>query len=115
MKPTIKTAAKFSEGFNQSTDNSETKWKAVHKEKKITRFCTQKMGKQQIVHGECIGSEDRQFVGGEGTLLWLLWGDRKGETGSEVMAAQDQELQTKCHASKILQTETESKCRQQTV
>ena len=37
------------------------------------------------------------------------------ETASEVMAAQDQELQTKCHATKILQTETESKCRQQTV
>jgi hypothetical protein len=42
-------------------------------------------------------------------------GDLKGETGSEVMATQDQELQTKYYATKILQTETESKCRQQTV
>ena len=66
------------------------------------------MGKQQIVHGECIGSVDRQFVGGEDTLLWLLGGDLKGEAGSEVIAAQDQELQSKCHATKILQTGNES-------
>ena len=69
----------------------------------------------KVLHGECIGSVDRQFVGGEDTLVWLLGGDLKGETGSEVVAAHDQELQTKCHAAKILQTEMESKCRQQTV
>jgi len=45
-------------------------------------------------------------------LLWLLGGNLKGETGSEIIAAQDQGLQTKYHATRILQTETESKCRQ---
>jgi len=108
IKSSIKTATKFAEKLNQSTENSETEREAVHKEKKITRFCTEKMGKQQIVHGECIGSVDRQFVGGEDTLLWLLGGDLKGEAGSEVIAAQDQELQSKCHATKILQTGNES-------
>ena len=63
------------------------------------------------LHGRYIGSVDRQRIDGEGTLLWLLKGDLKVETGSEIMAAQDQELQTKYHATKILQTETESKCR----
>jgi len=58
---------------------------------------------------------DKQLIGGEDTLLWLLRGDLKGETGSEIMAAQDQALQTKYHASKLLRTETDSKCRQQTV
>ena len=66
----------------------------------------------KVLHGQCIGSEDRQFVGGEDTLLWLLGGDLKG---SEIMAAQDQELQSKYRMTKILQIETESKCRQQTV
>ena len=54
---------------------------------------------------------DRQLIGEEGKLLWLLGGDLKGETESEIMAAQDQGLQTKYHATKILQTETESKYR----
>jgi hypothetical protein len=35
----------------------------------------------------------------------------KAETESEIVATQDQALQTKYHATKILQTETDSKCR----
>ena len=54
---------------------------------------------------------DRQLIGGEDTLLWLLRGDLKGETKSEIIAEQDQTLQTKYHSTKILQTVTESKCR----
>jgi hypothetical protein len=54
---------------------------------------------------------DRRLIGEEDMLLWLLWGDLKGETGSEIMAAQDQALQTEYHTTKILQTETDSKCR----
>jgi hypothetical protein len=54
---------------------------------------------------------DRQLIDGEDTLLWLLGGDVKGETGSEIMAAQDQALQTECRATEILQTERDSKCR----
>jgi len=38
-------------------------------------------------------------------------GDLKGKTGSEVIAAHDQALKTKYVAPKILQTETDSKCR----
>ena len=34
----------------------------------------------------------------------------KGETETEIVAAQTQALQTKCHATKILQIETDSKC-----
>jgi hypothetical protein len=52
---------------------------------------------------------DRQFIGGEDKLLWLTRGDLIGETGSEILAAQNQVLQTKYHATKILQTETERK------
>jgi flagellar biosynthesis chaperone FliJ len=38
-------------------------------------------------------------------------GDLKEETESEIVAAQDQALQTKNYATKILKTETDSKCR----
>jgi hypothetical protein len=38
-------------------------------------------------------------------------GDLKAETESEIVAAQDQALQTKKYATKILNTETDSKCR----
>jgi len=35
----------------------------------------------------------------------------EGETGSEIVAAQQPAMQTECRAAEILQTETESKCR----
>ena len=54
---------------------------------------------------------DRQLINEEDTFLWLSRGDLKVETESEINAAQDQALQTKHHATKILQTETQSKCR----
>jgi hypothetical protein len=53
----------------------------------------------------------RQLIGEEDMFLWLPRGDLKGETEGEVTAAQDQALQTKCHATKLLQPETYSKCR----
>ena len=63
------------------------------------------------MHGQYIRSMDRQLISDEDTSLWLLRGDLKGETESEVIAAQDQALQTKYHVTKTLQTETGSKCR----
>jgi hypothetical protein len=44
-------------------------------------------------------------------VLWLSRGELRADTESEIIAAQDQALQTKHHATKILQTETDSKCR----
>jgi hypothetical protein len=35
----------------------------------------------------------------------------KAETGSQITATQDQALQTKYYATKILQIETDNKCR----
>ena len=44
-------------------------------------------------------------------FLWLSKGNLKAETESEIVAAQDQELNTKYYATKKLNTETDSKCR----
>jgi len=54
---------------------------------------------------------DRQLIGEEDTFVWLSWGDLKGENEGEITGAQYQALQTKCHATKMLQTGTDSKCR----
>jgi hypothetical protein len=51
----------------------------------------------------------RQPISEENTFLWLPRENLKGETASEVTATQDQALRTKCHATKILQTERDSK------
>jgi len=54
---------------------------------------------------------DRQLIGEEDTFLWWSRGDLKGETEGEIIAAQDQALQTKYRTTQILQTEKNSKCR----
>jgi len=45
------------------------------------------------------------------TFLWLSKRELTAETESEIVGAQDQVLQTKYYATKILNTETDSKCR----
>jgi len=63
------------------------------------------------MHGQYIRSRDGQLIDGEDTFVWLSMGDVKWEFESAIIAAQDQTLQTKYGATKILQTEAESKCR----
>jgi len=63
------------------------------------------------MHGQYIRNIDRQLISEEDTFLWLLKGDLKAQTESEIVAAQDQAIQTKYYATKILYTETDSKCR----
>jgi hypothetical protein len=65
----------------------------------------------KVLHGQYIRSLDRQLISEEDTFLWLSEGDLKAKTESEIVAAQDQALQTKYYATKILNTETDSKCR----
>jgi hypothetical protein len=67
--------------------------------------------KNKAMHGQYIQNIDRQLISEEDTFLWLLKGDLKAETEGEIVAAQDQALQTRYYATKILNTETDSKCR----
>ena len=62
------------------------------------------------MHGHYIRNIDRHLINEEDTFLWLLKGDLKAETESVIVAAQDRALQTK-YATKILNIETDSKCR----
>jgi len=70
-----------------------------------------KKWKNKVMHGQYIRNIDRQLIGEEDTFLWLSKGDLKAEIESEIVAAQEQVLQTKYYATKILNTETDSKCR----
>jgi hypothetical protein len=79
-------------------------------EGKIGRGFKEKVEKQNnawAVHRNI----DRELTGEEDMFLWLSKGDLKAETESEIVAVQDQVLQTKYYATKILNTETDSKCR----
>jgi len=63
------------------------------------------------MHGQYIRNIDRQLVSEEDTFLWLSKGDLKAKTESEIVAAQDQAIKTKYYPTKVLNTETDSKCR----
>jgi len=54
------------------------------------------------MHGQYIRDTDRQLISEEDTFLWLSKGDLKAETESEIVAAQDQAIQTKYYVTKIL-------------
>jgi hypothetical protein len=61
--------------------------------------------------GQYVRSIPRQLIIEKDTFLWLSRRDQKAETDSKIIAAKDKALQTKYHATKILQTETDNKCR----
>jgi len=63
------------------------------------------------MHGQYITNIDIQLISEEDTFLWQSKGDLKAESESEIVAAKDRALQTKYYATKILNTETDSKCR----
>jgi hypothetical protein len=67
--------------------------------------------KNKVMHGQYIRNIDRQLISEEDTCLLLSKEDLKAETESERVAAQDQAIRTKYYATKILNTETDSKCR----
>jgi len=63
------------------------------------------------MHGQYIRHIDRQLISEGDTFLWLSKRDLEAETESEIVAAQDQALQTIYYVTKILNTETNSKRR----
>jgi hypothetical protein len=64
-----------------------------------------KKWKNKVIHGQYIRNTDTQLISEEDTFLWLTKGDLKAETESEIVAAQDQALQTKYYATKTLNTD----------
>ena len=63
------------------------------------------------MNGQYIRNMDGQLISEEDTFLWPSKGVLKAEKESEIVATQDQALNTKYYATKILHTETDNKCR----
>jgi hypothetical protein len=95
----LQTANKFKKSFQ-----SETK-----QIKNITQNIEGKWEEKRM-HGQFPHSLDEKLVDKEQSYRCLKFGDIKGETGSTVVAAQDQAISTNCFKRKILKEETESRC-----
>ena len=66
----------------------------------IFRILNNNNNNNKVLHGQYIRNIDRQLISEEDVFLWLSKGDLKAETESEIVAAQDQALQTKYYATK---------------
>ena len=95
----LKLATKIIEELNQphvksdGTQHTKARWEDILKEK----------WKNRVMHGQYIRNIDRQFISEGDTFLWLSKGDLKAETKSEIVAAQDQALETKYNATKNIE------------
>ena len=107
-------AAKLAVEINKPIDKRFLK-EGIQQVKEKLGPTVKKTRRGKLQHSQYIGSVDRQPIGEEDMLLWVVRGDLEGETFSEMIVAKDQTLQNKYHGTKILQTETESKCRLQTI
>jgi len=111
MNSIITTAAKSTEELRQPNEKSDAIQDGIQHTKARLGESLKKKWKNKVMHGQYIRNTDRQLISEEDTFLWLSKGDLKAETESELVAAQDQTLQTKCYATNILNTVTDSKCR----
>ena len=96
----IKTAAKITEELSQPNEKSDAKQDGIQHIKAKLGESLKKKWKNKVLHGQYIRNVDRQLISEEETFLWLSKGDLKAETESEIVAAQEQALQTKYYAPK---------------
>jgi hypothetical protein len=107
MNSVLKLATKLIEELlhphvkNDGTQHTKARLREILKEK----------WKNKEMHGQYTRNIDKQLICEQDAFLWLLKGDLNAETESEIVAAQDQALQTKYYATKLLSTETGSKYR----
>ena len=107
MNSLLKLATKIIEELSQPHAKSDG---TQHTKARLREILKEKW-ENKVMHGQCIKKMDRQLISEEDSFLWLSKEDLKEKTESEIVAAQDQALQTKYYATNILSTETDSKCR----
>ena len=111
MNSILKSAAKIIEELNQLSGKNDAKQAEMQHTKGRLGGVLKMKSKNKVLHGQYIRTMDRQLISEEDTFLWLLKGDLKAENESEILAAQDQVINTKYYTTKILHTERDSKCR----
>jgi len=107
----LKLEAKILGELNQLSGMNDAKQDGMQHTKGRLGEVLKKKWKNKVMQWQYIRNMDRQLISAEDTFLWLSKGELKTETESEIVAAQDQALNTKYYATKILHTETDSKCR----
>ena len=95
MNSIHKSAAKIIEKLSQHNVKSAG---TQHTKARLGEVLKEKW-KNKVMHGQCIRNIDRQLISEEDTFVWLPKGDLKVETENEIVAAQDQALQTKYKAT----------------
>jgi hypothetical protein len=110
MNSILKSAAKIIVELNQLNGKNDAKQNEMQHTKERLGEVLKKKWKDKVMHGQYIRNMDRQLIGEEDTLLWLSKRDLKAET-EQIVTAQDQALNTKYYATKILHTETDNKRR----
>jgi len=99
MNSIIKPAGKITEKLSQPNEKSDAKQDRIQHTKARLEESLKKTWKNKVMHGQYIRNTDRQLISEEDTFLWLSKGDLKAETESEIVAAQDQAVQTKYYAT----------------
>src|SRR5215469_13760270 len=98
MNSIIKSTAKITEELSQlSGKNGAKEDEMQHAQERLGQVLEKKW-KNKVMHRQYIRNLDRQLVSEEDIFLWLSKGDLKAETESEIVAAQDQTLNTKYYA-----------------
>ena len=91
----IKTAAKITEEVSQPNEKSDAEQDGIQHTKARLGESLKEKWENKILHGQYIRNIDRQLISEEDAFFWVSKGDLKAETESEIVAAQDQVLQTK--------------------
>jgi len=91
MNSVLKLATKFIQELTQPHVKSDG---TQHTKARLGEVLKEKW-KNKVMHGQYIRNVNRQLISEEDTFLWLSKGELKAETESEIVAAQDQALQTK--------------------
>ena len=100
MNSIIKTPAKITEELSQPNEKSDAKQEGIQHTKTRLGKVLKNKWKNKGMHGQYIRSIHRQLISEEDTFLWFSKGDLTAETESEIVAAQDQALQTKYYATR---------------
>jgi len=95
MNSILESAANIIEELNQLNGMNDAKQDGMQHTKGRLGEVSKKKWKNKVMHRQYIRNMDRQLISEEDTFLWLSKGDLKAKTESEIVAAQDQALNTK--------------------
>lgn len=97
--------------LDQTNEMNDTDKEGMqHTKAKLGVFLQKKCRSKEML-GQYIRSIDRQLISEDDVFVLLSNGVTTAETVSEILTANDQALQQKFHATKILQTALDNKCK----